>query len=86
MSLAVSYGVGCRHGSYAALLWLWRRPVATVLIRPLAWEHPYDAGVALKDPPQKKRYKRIYKTETNSKIFKTKLTVTKGEKWWRGIN
>ena len=29
-------------------LWLWWRPAATALIRPLAWEHPYAAGVALK--------------------------------------
>ena len=29
------------------LLWLWHRPVATALIRPLAWEHPYATGVAL---------------------------------------
>ena len=31
-----------------ALLWLRRRPVATVLIRPLAWELPYAMGAALK--------------------------------------
>ena len=31
-----------------ALLWLWRRPVATALIRSLAWEPPYAMGVALK--------------------------------------
>ena len=30
------------------MLWLWCRPVATVLIRPLAGEPPYTAGVALK--------------------------------------
>ena len=30
------------------LLWLWRRPVATAPIRPLAWEPPYAAGVVLK--------------------------------------
>ena len=29
------------------LLWLWRRPVATAPIRPLAWEPPYAMGVAL---------------------------------------
>ena len=29
-----------------ALLWLWRRPVATTRIRPLAWETPYATGVA----------------------------------------
>ena len=32
--------VGCRHGSDPTLLWLWSRPVATALIRPLAWEPP----------------------------------------------
>ena len=29
-----------------ALLWLWRRPVATAPIRPLAWEPPNTSGVA----------------------------------------
>ena len=37
----VSCGVGCRRGSDPALLWLWRRPAATALIGPLAWEPPY---------------------------------------------
>ena len=41
-----------------ALLWLWRRPVAVALIRPLAWELPYDAGMALK-----KRQKTKTKTK-----------------------
>ena len=31
-----------------ALLWLWHRPEATAQIQPLAWEHPYAAGGALK--------------------------------------
>ena len=31
-----------------ALLWLWYRPAAAALIRPLAWELPYATGVALK--------------------------------------
>ena len=43
----MSRGVGCRHGSDLVLLWLWCRPAATALIRPLAWEPPYAAGVAL---------------------------------------
>jgi len=42
----VSCGVGCRRGSDPALLWLWRRPVATAPIQPLAWESPYAVGVA----------------------------------------
>ena len=29
-----------------ALLWPWRRPVATASIQPLAWEPPYAAGAA----------------------------------------
>ena len=36
------------------LLWLWHRPVATALIRPLAWEPPYATGVALKKDKNKR--------------------------------
>ena len=43
----MSYGVGHRHSSGPMLLWLWRRPAAAALIRPLAWEPPYAAGAAL---------------------------------------
>ena len=46
--LAVSCGVGHRHGSDMALLWLWRRPAATAPIRPLAWELLYAVAAALK--------------------------------------
>ena len=46
--VAMSCGVGRRHSSDLALLWLWHRPVATAVIRPLAWEPPYAVGVALK--------------------------------------
>ena len=28
------------------MLWLWRRPVATAPMQPLAWEPPYAAGAA----------------------------------------
>ena len=48
----MSYGVVCRCGSDPALLWLWCRLVATAPIQPLAWEPPYTAGAALKDPPK----------------------------------
>ena len=50
----MSCGVGHRLGLDLVLLWLWRRPVATALIRPLAWETPYAKGVALKRPQKKK--------------------------------
>ena len=44
----MSCGVGRRHGSDLVFLWLWHRPSAVALIRPLAWESPYAKGVALK--------------------------------------
>ena len=43
----MSCGVGRRRGSDLALLWLWRRLVATPPIRPQAWEPPYATGAAL---------------------------------------
>ena len=51
----MSCGVSCRRGSDPALLWLWRRPVATALIRPLAWEPPYAARAAHEIARQKKK-------------------------------
>ena len=62
----MSCGVDCRHSSDLALLWLWCRPAATAPIRPLAWEPPYAAGVALKD--QKTKEKR--KKRNENKLFK----------------
>ena len=50
----MSGGVGCRLGSDPTWLWLWRRPVATALIRPLAWESPRAAGVALEKAKSQK--------------------------------
>ena len=46
--------VGCRHGSDLVLLWLWHRPAAVFLIRPLGWEPPYAVGVAIKTKKKKK--------------------------------
>ena len=47
-------GVGHRLGLDLALLWLWRRPAAVALIRPLAWEPPYATGVVLKSKNKNK--------------------------------
>ena len=52
--VAMSCGIGCRLGSDPALLWLWHRPAAAAPIRPLAWEPPYAAGVALEKAKKKK--------------------------------
>ena len=52
----MSCGVGRRRDLDPALLWLWRRPGTTALIRLLAWELPYATGAALEKTkrPQKK--------------------------------
>ena len=49
----MSCGVGCRCGSDPALLWLWCRPAAAVVIWPPSLQLPYAPGVTL-HPPQKK--------------------------------
>jgi len=67
-------GVGCKCGSDPALLWLWRRPVATAPIRPLAWEPPYAAGAAQEiatttTTDQKTKKKKRRKRHTYTKVF-----------------
>ena len=47
------------------LLWLWHRPAAIALIRPLAWESPYASGAALK-----KRQKNNNQQEQQQKLKK----------------
>ena len=54
----MSCGVGRRLSSDPELLWLWRRPVATALIPPLAWEPPYAAGVAQEITKRQKKKKK----------------------------
>ena len=59
--VAMSCGVGRRHGTDPTLLWLWCRPAAVALMGPLAWEPPYATGAALKrteSPPKKKKKKK----------------------------
>ena len=48
-------GVGHRHGSDPALLWLWCRPAASAVIHLLAWELPYAEGVSLKRRKKKNK-------------------------------
>ena len=45
----------------SALLWLWRRSVATALIRPLGWEPPYAVGAALKKAKRQKQQQQQQK-------------------------
>ena len=53
--IALSCGVGRRHGLDPMLLWLWCRPAAAAPTGPLAsWEPLYAMGVALKRQIKKK--------------------------------
>ena len=70
-ALPVSCGVGCRRSSDIKLLWLWRRPVATAPIRPLAWEPPYAAGAAQRNNKKDKKIKN------NKKKIKTTFSSEK---------
>ena len=53
--VAVRCGAVRKCGSDLALLWLGRRLAAAGWIQPLAWELPYDAGMALKKKKKKKK-------------------------------
>ena len=55
----MSCGVGRRRGLGPELLWFWRRLAATAPIRPLVWEPPYAAGVALEKAKKKKKKKPV---------------------------
>ena len=59
----MSYGVGRRHGLDLELLRLWYRLAAAALIRPLAWEPTYAAGVA---PEKGKKEKKIIARLSNT--------------------
>ena len=48
LRIAMSCGVGHRHSSDLALLWLWCSLAAIAPTQPVAWEFPYAVGAALK--------------------------------------
>ena len=60
----MSRGVGHRPGSGLVLLWLWRRRMATALIRPLAWK---PKNVTEEDKKKKKKKKKKEKRKKRKK-------------------
>ena len=64
-------GVGSGRGSDPALLWPWRRPAATALLRALAWGPPYVVGVAQEMAEGKKKKKK----QSNTKHAKIETIV-----------
>ena len=74
----MSCGVGRRHGSDLALLWLWCRLVAAAPTRPLAWEPPYATVVALVKDKKTNRKKRPIQRDWERK---KKTNVKKISNW-----
>ena len=56
----MSCGVGHGRDSDPSWLWLWHRLMAAALMRPLAWEPPCAAEVALEKAKKKKKKKKEY--------------------------
>ena len=58
-----------------ALLWLWCRPAAKTLIRPLAWEPPYSLGASLKSKKTKQtnKQKKIHCAALNYFLLTMKI-------------
>ena len=59
------------------LLWLWCRPAALALIRPLAWETPYALSVAIKKTKDKKKKKKKKRKERRILLESDLLSETK---------
>ena len=57
-----------------ALLWLWYRPAATALIRPLALELPHATDVALKNQKTKNKKQFLQEQCQCKREFKEKET------------
>ena len=66
-------GVGGRHSSDPALLWLWPKLAAVALFQPLAQEPPYAMGAALKKAEKKKRKKERKVKQKRRRKEETKL-------------
>ena len=90
----MNYGVGRRHSSNLVLLWLWRRPAATALILPLAWEPPCAAGAALKGQKNTSEEKKtgrwlpwgvVTRRATRSGVLVTQLLDLQGGVTERGV-
>ena len=76
----MSCGVGRRLGLDPALLWLWCKLAATGPIRPLAWEPPYAARVALEMAKRQKKTKQNKTKQKNPKPSKVLFTHGNGPK------
>ena len=61
--------MSCDVGSDPTLLWLWHRPVATALIRPLTREPPYSVSAASEKTKKKKKKRKYIKRGIHYVVF-----------------
>ena len=88
----MSCGVYHRRGLDLALLW--RRPAATALIRPLAWESPYAVGAALekgkgpktktKKPPKFREF-LLWCSGNESEAYKDRYSIPGLPQWVKDL-
>ena len=74
---ATRCSVGHRCGSDPVLLWLWCRPAAAALIRPLTWELSYAVGAAPKDKTNKQTNSKEILLHTSKDSY-----PPKDGQWW----
>ena len=85
--VALSCGIGHRHGLDPTLLWLWCRPAAVSPIQPLAWEPPY-AAVPASPPKKTPKLRTVYgihkevNEENNFHLKGTKILKQKNRQKW----
>ena len=84
--VAMSCGVGHRHGLAPALLWLWCRLAAVASIWPLAWELPCAMGTALKSKKKKKKKNQTTKKTPNKVKVNMRLSFKKEKKTYARIS
>ena len=83
--VAVSCGIGHRHGSDPVLLWLWHRLAVVALILPLAWELLYAVSAALKSKKKKKKLKKNHSIEIYPEVAHATELVDKNIKSYNFI-
>ena len=83
----MSCGVGRRCSLDPALLWLWRGPAATALIRFLAWEPLCVEGAALKKPKNKNKMIRadLPSFPSSCSLFTQCLAFPASLTWFFGL-
>ena len=75
LSIQHCHELWCRSQSSSDLALLWCRPVATALMRPIAWELPYAKRLAVKSENKKQNKTKNYGGMQRTKISQGNLII-----------